>query len=290
MAEGRSRRRPESILLGLVGQGIGASRTPAMHEAAAGALGRACVCRLLDTARMGPVPPALGDLLDQAIRFGFNGLNVTYPYKQAVLPLLDDLSPEAASIGSVNTVVIRGGRSGGHNTDYWGFRESFQREMTGVVRRRVLQLGAGGAGAAVARALLDCGVGELLLADAEPARAAALAEGLSGSRGRDRVTAADDLEAAAAQADGIVNATPVGMAALPGTALPAGFLRPAHWVADIVYFPMETELLRAARALGCQTLAGRGMAIHQAVRAFELFTGLDPDVAVMRRAFESFDA
>ncbi|PJK30237.1 shikimate dehydrogenase [Minwuia thermotolerans] len=250
------------VLVGLIGSGIGLSRTPAMHEAAARHLGRSLVYRLLDTDRMGPARPGLGQLLDQAAMFGFSGLNITHPYKQAVLPLLDDVAREADEIGSVNTVVFRGGRSTGHNTDYWGFRVSFQQRMTGVVRRRVLQLGAGGAGAAVARALLDCGVGELVLLDVEPDRADELVRRLAGRFGADRVRMAADVAGEAASADGIVNATPVGMDKLPGAPLPLDLLGSAHWAADIVYLPLETEFLRAARALGCQTLSGEGMAIH----------------------------
>lgn len=285
---GDGRQASDGILLGLVGQSIGESRTPAMHEAAARALGRACIYRLLDTGSPGAADLGLGEILDHARWFGFAGLNVTHPWKQTVLPLLDELSPEAEAIGAVNTVVLRGGRSIGHNTDYWGFRESFQDEMTGAVRRRVLQLGAGGAGASVARALLDCGVGELALFDVDAARAESLAAGLEADFGPGRVRAATDLPDAAQAADGIVNTTPAGMAGKPATPLDAALIRPAHWVADIVYSPLETPLLKAARAAGCKTLSGRGMAIRQAARSFELFTGLDPDIAVMRRAFDSF--
>jgi len=279
---------PRRILVGLVGRGIQMSRTPAMHEAEGRALSITYVYRLLDADRMGDGSLPLADILAFAEHFGFDGLNVTFPYKQEITPLLDELSEAAQALGSVNTVVLRGGRRIGHNTDLWGFKESFGREMHGAPRDAVLLLGAGGAGAAVAHALLELGVGLLLLADIEHARAEALAMRLADRFGADRVTVTSDLAAAAARADGIVNATPVGMAKLPGVPLDPALLRPECWVADIVYFPLETELLAAARRRGCRTFNGEGMAVHQAARAFELFTGIAPDIDRMRVAFATF--
>ncbi|WP_416899765.1 MAG: shikimate dehydrogenase [Minwuia sp.] len=281
-------RRRGSTLVGLIGEGIQESRTPAMHEAEAARQGLNLVYKLLDTAEMGSDPPALVDLVRYARLFRFSGLNVTYPYKQEIIPLLDEMSDVAAAIGAVNTVVIRSGRLSGHNTDYWGFRESFQSSMKGALRDDVLLLGAGGAGAAVSVALLDSGVGKLWIADVEPDRAAALAEKLCEKHGAERAWPVSDLEAAAAEAEGIVNATPVGMAKLPGTPMPVECLRPEQWVCDIIYFPMETAFLKAAQAKGCGVMNGAGMAVYQAVRAFELFTGADPEPAAMRRTFESF--
>jgi shikimate dehydrogenase len=108
--------------------------------------------------------------------------------------------------------------------------------------------------------------------------------------GAGRAVVVGDLAAEVAAADGLVNCTPVGMAKLPGTPLPVALLRPALWVAEIVYFPLETELLRAARAIGCRTLDGGGMAVFQAVGAFRLFTGLEPDAARMQRHFAAMSA
>lgn len=290
MVEGRDARScPRQILVGLVGRGIQLSRTPAMHEAEGRARGLSYVYRLLDLDRMGPAPPRLADILAFAEHFGFDGLNVTFPYKQDVIPLLDGLSEAAEALGSVNTIVLRGGRRIGHNTDMWGFRESFRREMASAPRDNVLLLGAGGAGAAVAHALLENGVGHLMLYDVENTKAAALAERLTSRFGGARATAVKDIEAAAARGDGIVNATPIGMAKLPGIPLDPSLLRAEAWVADIIYFPLETELLREARRRGSRTLGGEGMAVYQAARAFELFTGISPDVDRMKRAFATFD-
>ncbi len=275
-----------SILVGLIGTGIKPSRTPALHEREGAAQGFAYVYRLIDVEALGLDARALPDLVAGARRLGFTGLNITHPFKQAVIPLLDDLSPEARLIGAVNTVLFGSdGRAVGHNTDWSGFAISFARELADVPRRRVVQLGAGGAGAAVGYALLTLGVRELTILDIDTARAKNLAATLSAHLGAGRAVAGEKSSIAAA--DGLVNATPVGMAKHPGLPIARDRLRRELWVADIVYFPLETELLRAARALGCRTLSGRGMAVFQAAEAFRLFTGRKADVARMIAHFES---
>jgi shikimate dehydrogenase len=271
------------VLVGLLGKGIQLSRTPAMHEAEGAAQGISYIYRLLDADRMGNA--TLTEIVDFAERFGFNGLNITFPYKQDILPLLTDFSEAASSLGSVNTVVFRDGRRFGHNTDMWGFKESFRRGLPDAARGSVLLIGAGGAGAAVGHALFDSGAGELLIADADGDRAAALATRLAGHFGAGRARAVTDIAGAAATVDGIANATPVGMTKLPGIPLLPSLLRADCWVADVIYFPLETQLLAEARKRGCRTLSGEGMAVYQAVRAFELFTGIAPDVDRMKRAF-----
>lgn len=278
------------VLAGLIGSGIGASLTPAMHEREGAAQGLRLVYRRIDLAALGLGPEALEDLLVAAQRFGFAGLNITHPGKQAVIPLLDDLSPDASAIGAVNTVVLRDGKRVGHNTDISGFAEGFRRGLPEVARRQVVQLGAGGAGAAVAHALLGLGVERLVLFDVEPIRAAALAGELAARFGAGRAVTSADLTLDVADADGLVNCTPIGMAKYPGLPLPAALLRPALWVAEIVYFPLETELLRCARGMGCRTLDGGGMAVFQAVGAFRLFTGIEPDADRMLGHFRALTA
>jgi shikimate dehydrogenase len=276
-----------AILCGLIGTGIGASRTPAMHEREGAAQRLRTTYKLIDMAALGLGVEALEDLLVAAQRLGFAGLNITHPCKQAVLPLLDELSDDARALGAVNTVVLRDGRRIGHNTDWWGYAEGFRRRLPAAAMGRVVQLGAGGAGAAVAHALLTMGTGTLSVFDAEPARAAKLAAELCARFGAGRATTGGDLAAAMAATDGLVNCTPIGMAKYPGTPLPVALLRPAIWVSEIVYFPLETELLREARALGCRTVDGGGMAVFQAVEAFRLFTGVVPDHERMLRHFAS---
>lgn len=278
---------PSSILLGLIGAGIQASLTPALHQAEGDAQGLRLLYRIIDLDTLGLDAAALPDLLVAARRLGFTGLNVTYPCKQAIVPLLDALSPDAAALGAVNTVVLRDGRAVGHNTDISGFRAAFARGLPDAALGSVVQLGAGGAGAAVAHALLGMGVGRLALSDREPDRADALAEALNARFGAGRARPASDLAAAMAVADGLVHCTPTGMAKFPGLPLPEPLLRPALWLAEIVYVPLETALLRTARALGCRTLDGGGMAVFQAAHAFGLFTGRQPDTHRMLRHFSA---
>jgi shikimate dehydrogenase len=274
-----------SFLVGLIGAGILASRTPPMHEREADALGLPYIYRLIDLDELKLDASALPGLLLAAERMGFAGLNITHPCKQSVIALLDELSDHARSIGAVNTVVFENGRRIGHNTDWWGFAESFRLGLSGACLSRVVQLGAGGAGAAVGYAALAVGTEKLVIFDIDRGRAEQLAERLCRHAGAGRASAAANLSDALAGADGLIHATPTGMAAYPGLPLPSELLRPSLWVAEIVYFPLETELLRAARNAGCRTLDGSGMAIFQAVEAFRLFTGITPNAERMRRHF-----
>lgn len=276
---------PPAFLVGLIGAGIQASRTPAMHEQEGAAQGLRYLYRLIDLELLSLGVEALPELLLAAERTGFAGLNITHPCKQAIIPLLDELSDDAQALGAVNTVVLRRGRRIGHNTDWFGFAESFRRELADARRQEVVQLGAGGAGAAVAHAALTLGTGRLTIVDVERERAARLAASLERRFGAGRAVAGADLATAMASADGLINTTPVGMARYPGLPLPAELLRPELWVCEIVYFPLETELLRRARAIGCRTMDGSGMAVFQAVEAFRLFTGIAPDAERMRRCF-----
>ena len=269
------------FLLGLIGSGIAASRSPALHEAEGRACGLNLLYQLLDL----DLPPLAGrpldDILGSAEMMGFAGVNITHPSKQAVIPFLDELSPDAAAIGAVNTVVFSAGKRVGHNTDCYGFAESFRRGLPGASLDHVVLLGAGGAGSAVAHAAVQCGVKELTIFDQVPERADLLATKMNDRR----VTVGIGIAETILSARGLIHATPTGMASHPGIALDPALLRPDMWVADIVYFPLETELLRRARQRGCRTLDGGGMAVFQAARAFELFTGVAPDVERMLAHF-----
>lgn len=277
--------RQKSFLCGLFGGGIAGTRSPAMHEAEGAALGLTYIYRPIDFAVLGRDAAALPDMLAAAAAFGFDGLNITHPFKQAVIPLLDEVSDDARAIGAVNTVLLRDGRRIGHNTDWWGFAENFRRGLPDVARDHVVQVGAGGAGAAVAHALLTLGVRDLALLDLDAARAAALVAGLNARFGAGRARLGGAAGAELARADGLVQCSPVGMQGHPGLPVPAAALRPSLWVAEVIYFPLETELLRRARAAGCRTLDGGGMAVLQAAEALRLFTGTTPDIARMLRGF-----
>jgi shikimate dehydrogenase len=270
------------ILTGLLGAPIAQSAAPAMHEQAAEALGLRCHYQLIEVAGAGGEELKL--LLEGVRRLGFAGINVTFPYKEAVVPLLDELSPGARAIGAVNTVVVRDGRLIGYNTDTTGFERAIANLVNVSNRGPVALVGAGGVGKAIAYALAVLGVAELSVFDTDHAKAAQLAAQL---RGRQRMRVAQSVEDALRQAVGVVNATPVGMLPDRGMAVPDALLHGGLWVADAVYTPLWTPLLLVAKAKGAEIMTGRDLAIYQAADAFELFTGLKPSIAGMGDAFDA---
>ncbi|APG87219.1 shikimate dehydrogenase (plasmid) [Sinorhizobium americanum CCGM7] len=272
---------------GLIGAGIQASLTPAMHMAEGAAQGLSYAYELIDLQALGATEDDLPRLIAEAEARGLAGLNITHPCKQAVIAHLDELAPDARRLGAVNTVVLKGGRRYGHNTDWWGFAEAFRRGLPDVDLSAAVQLGAGGAGVATAYAALSLDLRQLTVFDREPERAEALADMLSPLFPEAEIAAGADLAAAMTEAAGLIHATPTGMAKYPGLPLDAGLLAPRHWVAEIVYFPLETALLEEARRRGCRTLDGGGMAVFQAVGAFRLFTGLEPDAGRMLEHFRA---
>jgi shikimate dehydrogenase len=278
----------KSYLAALIGSGVGPSLTPPLHEREAARLGLRYTYRTVDLTTLGLAPEDVGGLVTAARAFGFDGLNITHPCKQLVVAHLDELAPEARAVGAVNTVVFEDDRAVGHNTDVTGFEKSFARGLATAATDLVVQLGAGGAGAAVANALLDLGTERLVVVDLDEQRAATLARMLAGRYGAERVVPAapEALSRLLLDADGVVNATPLGMAAHPGSAVPVSLLHPGLWVADIVYRPLRTRLIEDAEAAGCQVLTGAGMAVFQAIDAFELITGRAP---VPERMFADFD-
>src|SRR6266853_2035317 len=239
------------FLVGLIGEGIQASLSPALHEEEARCHGLALHYQLIDLAQGGSSVDALPRLINSAEASGFDGLNITHPCKQAVLPLLTELSEDARAIGAVNTVVFQKGKRIGFNTDCSGFARSFAEKLGDAARRQVVLLGAGGAGAAIAHATMGIGVEQLFIVDRDRERAETLARSVAGHYPERLVASADELASAAKRADGLIHATPTGMAAHPGLAFDPSLLRWEMWVAEIVYFPLETERLRAARKRGC---------------------------------------
>ena len=273
--------------VGLIGADLQASLSPALHEREAAELGLRYAYERLDLAVLGLEPQDAGTLLDEVQCAGFAGVNVTHPCKRLVVQHLDDLSPVAATLGAVNTIVFSDARRQGHNTDVSGFRRGFTDGLAGAALDRVVVLGAGGAGAAVAYALLSVGAQRLTVIDVDAERAAELAATLDRHFGSGRADAAPvgELEARLHAAAGLAHATPTGMGARGGLAFPADWLHDELWVADVVYRPLATELLRAAHAAGCRTLDGGRMAVLQAAEAFELFTGARVDRRRMLRHF-----
>ncbi|MER7722642.1 shikimate dehydrogenase [Streptomyces sp. NPDC096323] len=272
-----------TYLVGLIGAGISTSLSPALHEREADRQGLRYLYKLLDLDALGTGPEGVGDLVRAARDLGYDGLNITHPCKQLVIPHLDGLDSQAEALGAVNTVVFRDGRATGHNTDVTGFGAAFTRGLPGVPMAHVVQLGAGGAGAAVAHAMLTLGAGRLTLVDTDESRARSLAASLNSIFPLERVVAGGprDLARELHRCDGLVHATPTGMSAHPGMPFAPELLHPGLWVAEVVYRPLETQLLAEARALGCTTLDGSAMVALQAADAFRFFTRREPDVERM---------
>lgn len=281
---------PRKVLLGLIGAGIQRSLTPALHEEEGARQGLRLHYQIIDLEGAGASVDALPNLISAARAFGFAGLNITYPCKQAVISLVDELSDEARTMGAVNTIVFREGRAIGHNTDGSGWTWGFRRALPAADLSRVVLLGAGGAGSAIAHATLRLGVNQLIICDVDPRRATHLAIELNECYGGQRVSASSDIAKAMDHASGLIHATPTGMAKLPGMPLPESLLRSTLWLSEIVYFPLETALLKRARALGCATIDGGGMAVGQALGAFELFTGITPDAMRLQNHFRGMIA
>ncbi|NUL47412.1 shikimate dehydrogenase [Cellulosimicrobium funkei] len=275
----------ESYLVGLIGDGITTSLTPPMHEREGREHGLLYLYRPVDVAALGFEGQAARDeaprLLEYGRRLGFSAFNITHPFKQTIMEHLDEVDEDARNLGAVNTVVFEDGRSVGHNTDYSGYVTGLKNTLADPDLGSVVQLGAGGAGSAVAYALLRAGAGHLTLIDLDQERAAARAADLQEQFPDQKVTARphSDLQDALASATGFAHCTPVGMHTHPGIPVDAAWLRPELWVSDVVYLPVETELVVAARAAGCQVVDGGTMAVGQALDAFGLMTGLkaDPD-------------
>lgn len=274
-----------SFKVGLIGADIQLSKSPALHMREGAAHGLDYSYELVDVTARNLPDAALPDLLSELEARGFAGTNITHPFKQAVIPHLHELSDDARMLGAVNTVVFRDGRRIGHNTDWYGFYESFVRGLPDAKLDRALLVGAGGAGVAVAHAALKLGIGRLDIVDRDVVRAQRLAEDLNGRFGKDRAFAVADPASSLPFADGLIHATPMGMPAHPGMPVASDLIEQRHWVADIVYMPLVTELLATAAQKGCRTLPGGGMTVFQAVGAFRLFCGREPDAERMTAHF-----
>ena len=269
------------MLCGLIGAGIQGSLSPALQEEEARHHGIRLHYQLIDLGASSRGADALPALIEAARIMRFDGLNITYPCKQSVIPLLDELSEQAEAIGAVNTIVRRGDRLVGHNTDGAGWSWGFRRALPAADLSRVVLIGAGGAGSACADAVLRLGATHLVIVDKDVPRAMALAARLNEHFDDGRASACADLWAALHLASGLIHATPTGTPNTPGLPLPAELLRHTMWVSDIVHVPLETALLKAAQRIGCETVDGGHMNVGQALRSFKLFTGREPDAARM---------
>ncbi|GAA6208451.1 shikimate dehydrogenase [Cognatishimia sp. WU-CL00825] len=272
----------------LIGLSISESLTPDMHMAEAKVQGFAYEYLRFDTAVAPFGDKPLSALLDMAEAEGFAGVNVTHPFKRDAVALVDELSESAQLLGAVNTILFKDGQRIGHNTDYVGFRSALRNGLSGGQVRKVLLLGAGGAGRATAMALIDQGCQTLCLFDQSQAATEELAKQLQAARPRVSIQCVSELARFDLRSlDGVVNATPMGMVDHPGKALDPQDLGPDCWVADIVYFPRKAELLRAAEAQQLRTMDGSGMAIFQAAAAFHLITGKMASPERMKQSFQN---
>jgi shikimate dehydrogenase len=259
-------------LAAVIGDPVGHSLSPVIHNAAFQA-------RHLDWVFVALEVPegSAGEALAGMRAMGIRGLSVTMPHKAAVLPHLDEVGEDAAALGAVNCVTLVDGRLVGANTDGPGFIDSVEEQHVEVAGCRVLVLGAGGAGRAVVRALGRSGAAEIGVVNrGAERREQAVALGGPAARGAEAAEA-PDFEV-------VVNATPIGMGDRVALPLDAGLLTSDHVVVDLVYEPLDTALLTAARAAGAQAIDGVGMLVHQAGRAFRQWTGQDPPIEAMTTA------
>jgi shikimate dehydrogenase len=275
-------------IIGLLGWPVGHSFSPAMHNAAAAALGLNWAYVPLPV-RPGALVPALGGLA----ALGLRGVNVTVPHKESVLPYLDAVYPAALTIGAVNTIVVGDGRLTGFNTDWSGFLADLESYGLALDGRDCLVLGAGGSARAVTYGLLRAGAQVTVLAR-RPEQAERLAADLHAGLPSADAPRAAPLTDLAGVVEGlyhpvIVNTTPLGMAGGDATSpWPDAMPLPGDaFVYDLVYNPLETPLMRQAAAAGCRAANGLGMLVNQAAEAFELWTGRRPNPSVMREAVRS---
>jgi len=276
-----------SFVVGLLGDNIGGSLAKPLQEGEGEAQGLSLAYRLVDATHTGLGLDDTAEVLRWAVRLGFDGLAVTHPFKNAVMGSVDDATPEAQALGASNLVVVHDGQTIAHNTDWVGFAEALRATLPEALGDRMVLLGAGGAGVAVGYGALRYGAAHLDIVDQDADRAAAVAARLGSLVGTHRVAATSDLERALGGAGGLIQATPVGMDAHPGLPVDPRLLRPDHWVVDIIYFPLETELVHRARALGCRVMTGGAMAVHQHAAAFRLLTGRPADIRRMQEHFGS---
>jgi shikimate dehydrogenase len=275
-----------SWLVGLIGRGIGGSRARQMHEREAAALHMQLVYRVIDFDRLGVADVDLGKIIAMVEAMGFAGVNITHPYKQAVIEHLDTLSPDAEALGAVNTVRFADGKRTGHNTDWSGFATCVETQLGNVLSGKVAQVGAGGAGSATAYAALRNGARELAIYDRDAAKAEELAVRLAPAFPDQLINVYPSAQATFDGATGVIQTSPIGMTSHPGLPFDPDTLTPDQWLADIIYFPPETELVEKAKARGVRAIGGSAMAIHQAAAAFEIFTGTAPDADRMLSNFD----
>jgi len=268
-----------TVELGLIGKGIGRSSAPRLHKLAGQLCGFSVRYRLFDLAE---TDLTFSQQLAQCRSLGLVAVNVTHPFKEYAASIYPVPDRAMQRVGSVNTLSFH--KQQAFNTDYSGFIRAFQQNLLDVPLNRVLQVGAGGVGRAVAFALgrLYAGV-HIDLVDSDLNKAQTLASQLAAA-GIACEAHPPEMLSALPPSDGVINCTPLGMAQYPGSAVPLALLDKQTWAFDAVYTPLETTFLQAARAAGLVILSGYELFFYQGVDAFKHFTGYDVDETALRRA------
>jgi shikimate dehydrogenase len=273
---------PGRVRLGLIGDNIRRSRSPDLHRLAGRLAG-------LDVSYDLFIPRDLGKdfdaVFDDCRDSGLRGVNITYSYKETAAGRVTIEDPLVRRIGAVNTVVFEADGAKGHNTDYTGFIAAYRQAFGDMAPGKVVMVGAGGVGKAVAFGLIALGAEKLTVVDTQPGKAEALAATVRDA-GRGRIAAAfgGDVLAVLPGADGIVNCTPVGMVGYPGSPVPAELLGEQRWAFEAIYTPVETQFKQEAEAAGLTVLSGYELFFHQGIDAFRIFTGKFPtDLGALRK-------
>lgn len=269
------------VKLGLIGDNITRSKSPRLHREAGRLTG-------LDVTYDRLIPKDMGlsfdAVFDQAHSSGYRGINVTYPYKETVSRRVSVADPLVQAIGAVNTVVFEPGGPRGFNTDYTGFMSAYRLVRGSAEPGTVCLIGTGGVGKAVAFGLVGLGAAVIRCVDLNREKAEALRDALTAAGSTTKVELYTDAAEAAAGAGGLINCTPVGMAGLEGTPLPAAAMQGAAWAFDAVYTPVETQFLQDAAAQGLTVISGYELFFGQGVDAWGIFTGEPIDTGALRQA------
>ncbi|RCS22062.1 shikimate dehydrogenase [Phyllobacterium salinisoli] len=268
-----------TVRLGLIGDNIARSQSPLLHVLAGRLCGLTVTYDRLIPADLGR---DFGAVFGLCKCEGFRGINITYPYKEQVTALVGIADPAIAAIGACNTVVFDRTLPSGHNTDYTGFMSAFRKTFGAAFPGKVAMAGAGGVGKAVAFGLAGLGCTHLAIFDRDSQRAWSLRLALERSGSAMAVEVVPAIEDAAADADGLINCTPLGMVGYPGTAIPKAVLGRQRWAFDAVYTPVDTVFMNDARAAGLAVISGYELFFHQGVDAFHFFTGAAVDPAALR--------
>ena len=271
----------KTSVFGIFGHPVEHTFSPGMHNAAFAKIKRdACYVPFA------VAPVDLGRAVRAVVPLGIRGLNITIPHKETIIPFLDDLTDDARMIGAVNTIEVNRGKLIGHNTDGRGFLRSLRAE-TGFrpKGKTILMVGSGGAARAVGINLALSGARTIILCDLDTVKAVKLSRDIQNKTAtRVKVVDPEDLEKSAPVAECIINATPLGLKPGDPLPIPRHLIRKDQLICDLVYNPLRTPLLKAARSAGADTLSGIGMLLYQGVIAFEIWTGGKAPVNVMKAA------